>query len=1008
MKGLLKGLAGMLAVAAITLCIGTETFAATGIYVGKEASAEGTTLIGVSLEAELGMASVPVVIEKGVIRKGDVIESENGFKYEMPEDNARMTISRLMSFAGYNGWNNCASNEYGVSVLSYITTDPNMDAVAADPFVSDGLSEEKMATILASTSKSAREAVMLLCTLIEEKGASTAEIVLIADQDGAWVVENFTGHQYVATKLPDDKIATFSCEPIIRNADPDDKDTVCSADLFTLPEENDFAIYDENKKLDLILTYNADNIYSDEPHLRGWVGHDMFAPSEELEYDDDEAYDVFFAPDEKVSLTQAFDFFRNRFEGTQFDLSDDDNAFYYGINNQFVSGVSLFQIFDDVDEAMSTVLWSNPANPTASPFIAIPVVADSLPESIATDVTEEKYDDDILQLGFANLNNSVIPRRSLFGGSVREYWEGMEALSAKDVTESMRGKWKDAYEASPVKAVGDINDYVEKVVDGAEDDCERLTEEFEWYLFKNGVRKSSVPDEDLAPFECAFDAVAYAHANGWETEIEDDVFTATRDGRTITVGLAGDQEGSVTFTGFDNNKLIEDMLTHTGYTEEAADETADPEEAEAGKLDEEKPEDTDKELADVEKEIEEAEAEVKEDSKEGTKEEAVKEDSEEAESAIEEVASEATQKIEVDTIDALGAYFAEKAAAVPRDGWAENEIAKELNGVSKDVTAIIGKYFNGADIEDLIGFDATRLANDEDIAKVGDKVVAAGMDLSALSERYFASLYEDVSGDVVNGRLTQDGAVKILNEAATDIEGITRLYLEGVAGAFSQVFNTDLSSEEFADTIAELGDGALQLMEDYGAIDLDEMGLGDLKLQDLTDADIEVVITLNEMDDSVIDGLSSLLGVDVRSTLDSYIEAINKSGSNTKIVEEKHEAEKAQSAPDPIVLAAIDEVEIGEAGDDYVVPQEIIDIINEAISEAQAGDGAAEDADAKDTAEEVKETEATADEANTEAAEEPVKSDSEGSTGAFTVEIGKLIKADGKVMLPAYMLKYFN
>ena len=545
-------------------------------------------------------------------------------------------------------------------------------------------------------------------------------------------------------------------------------------------------------------------------------------------------------------------------------------------------------------------------------------------------------------------------------------------------------------------------DYIAKVADGAEDDCERLTEEFEWYLFKNGVRKSSVPDEDLAPFECAFDAVAYAHANGWDTEIENDVFTATRDGKTITVGLAGDSEGSVTFTGFDNNKLIEEMLTHTGYTEETADEA----EEEAAKPDDEKVEDTDKELAEVEEEIEEAESETKEETKEEAKEETAKEDSEEAETAIEEVATQATQKIEVDTIDALGAYFAEKAAAVPRDGWAENEIAKELNDVSKDVTAIIGKYFNGADIEDLIGFDATKLANDEDIAKVGDKVVAAGMDLSALSERYFSSLYEDVSADVVNGRLSQDGAVKILNEAATDIEGITRLYLEGVAGAFSQVFNTDLSSEEFAETIAELGDGALQIMDDYGAIDLDEIGLGDLKLKDLTDADIEVVITLNEMDDSVIDGLSSLLGVDVRSTLDSYIDAINKSGSKTKIVEEKHETEKAQSAPDPIVLAAIDEVEIGEPDDDYVVPQEIIDIINEAIGEAQAGESASEDA-VEDADAKADEPEA-AEEAKTEAADEPVEKAAEGSTGAFTVEIGKLIKADGKVMLPAYMLKYFN
>ena len=89
MKGLFKGLAGTLAIAAITLFVGTETFAATGMYVGKDVSAEGTTVIGVSIEGELGMASVPVVIEKGVIRKGDVIESGNGYKYEMPDDHRK-------------------------------------------------------------------------------------------------------------------------------------------------------------------------------------------------------------------------------------------------------------------------------------------------------------------------------------------------------------------------------------------------------------------------------------------------------------------------------------------------------------------------------------------------------------------------------------------------------------------------------------------------------------------------------------------------------------------------------------------------------------------------------------------------------------------------------------------------------------------------------------------------------------------------------------------------------
>ena len=1014
MKGLLKGTVGLFAIVLLTLGISNDTFATTAIYIGKDASAEGTTVLGESVESKLGVGNVIEIVEKGTMHKGDVIEAANGFKYTLPADNVRMVLSREMTYTGTNGWNNCAVNENGVSVLSLITTDPNTDAAEADPFVEDGLSEEKIASIVAATSHSARDAVMTLCSIYEETGAQTAEIVLIADKDGAWVVENFTGHQYVATKLPDDLIATFSNDPVIKTADPDDKDTICSKELFTLPKDNDFAIYDKDKNLNLMLTYNANNQYSDECHLRGWVGHDIFAPSQELDYDDEDDYDVFFKPDEKVSITEAFKFFRNRFEGTQYDLSDDDNALYYGINNQRVSGVNVIQIFDGLDDAMSTVLWTSPANPTASPFIAIPAIVAELPASIATDVEEDAYTEDILQFELSELNNSVVTRRKAYGGSIREFWEGVESVSAKDVTEKMRADWNDEYKASPEKAASTIKEYVAKTADDVEENGDRLEDELQWFMFKNGQYKSSVPDEEIAQFDCSFDAVAYAQANGWETRIDGDLFTATKDDKTITVALSGDDEGSVTFTGFDNKKLIEDFMTDTGYTQDdpdmadgsMKDEEEIPEEAK-----EEKTEEIDKELNEVEEEIDEAETETKEDAKaDDTK----AEDAKASDETIEEVATNATKQIEVDTIAALSAYFAEKTASVPRDGWAENEIAKQLSDVSYDVTGIIGKYFNGADIEDIIGFDASKLAGDEDIAKVGDKVVAAGMDLSALVEKYFTSLYEDVSGDIVNGRLSQEGAVRILNEAEGNIEGIATLYLEGVAGAFSEVFNTDLSQEELAETLAELGDGTLDLMDEYGAIDKESLGLGDLDLKDLTDADIDVVITLNEMDEDVIDGLSSLLGVDVRSMLDQYIEMINNSNSKTKIVEEKHESDKAYSAPNKTIIAAIDEIEETSSDDDYVVPQEIIDILNEAIAEAQAQGEDGEEKSVEEIVDEIvaemekAETEAaSADEAAAEA-EKEAEEETAKDPNAFSVNVGRISSGDGKVMLPAYMLKYFN
>ncbi|MCR5592062.1 MAG: C69 family dipeptidase [Lachnospiraceae bacterium] len=999
MKGLIKLLAGLFTAAVCMASFNIDVSAGTGIYVGKDASAEGTTLIGVSVEGNVGESCVPVIIEKGVLKEGDTIDSSNGFSYTLPEDSARVVLERMMTYTDYGDWNCCASNEYGVSVAAIITTGASIDAQLADPFVSEGVSEEKLAQILASTSKSAKEAAELLCSLIDENGAESAEIVLIADPEEAWAVENFTGHQYVAKKLPADCIATFGSEPIFANADPDDADTICSEGLFSLPEENGFAVYEGDDTLDLILTYNEENDYSKEDHLRGWVGHDLFAPSEELAYDAAKGYDVFFVPDEAVSIAEAFDFFRNRFEGTDYDLSDEENmTSYMGINNQFVSSADIIQVFDGVPAEMSTVIWTTPANPTASPFVPVPVITGQIPESYGTDVTEDAYADGILQFEFAKLNNTVIQRREAYGRSIREYWEGMEALSAADVANLMTGAWKDDFEASPEKAAEEASSYVESIVSGAGENCDRLSDELEWYLFKNGIVMESVPDEQLAPFECSFDAIAYANMSGWDATVEDNLFTAEKDGKKIEVVLDGDDKGTVTFTGFDAEKLVEDFMAGKAPEfDDVAETEEEPEEVE--------------ETAETDEAAKEPEAEDSEAESEDT--EAAEEVSEEQ--ADEEVVKAAAEKLEVDTIAELGNYFAEKISSVPRDGWSENEIAREINDISIGVVDIINRNFN-MDPNELITMDtaqlekkgnevASNIISDPALNELGEKMVLAGMDLTGLTEKYFASLYEDVSADVVSGRINQQGVEKILMEAEANIEGIARIYLEGLEGAFSEVFDTELTEEDITELLTDIGDAA-EVLDEYGVIDLDSLGLKGLELEDLTEADINVVLTLNGLDEDVINGLSDLLGVDVRTMLDGYMDMINSSNSNIKIVEENHETPAADSAPDEEVMTLIElEEELSE--DDIVIPQEVIDLLNEAIYGTANPDEATIAAVEAEVDAASAEENVTADATDAAPADAPIADDT-SADDAFSVSIGGVLQNGEQVLLPIYMLKYFS
>ncbi len=995
MKGKIR-----LIIAASALCTffafaAKDVHAGTCVYVGKDVSSDGTTLLGASTEYDVGNATVPEIIEKASIRKGDVIECVNGYKYTMPEDNAKVLLVRMMDYVGIGRWGSCASNEYGVSIVSTISVDTKPEAVAADPFEEKGICEEKIALILASTSKTAEDAVRTLCSIYEETGADTAEIVMIADRKEAWVVENFTGHQYAALRLPDDKMAVFAHNPIIRTIDPDDKDAITSSDLLVLPEKNGFAVYDDDKNIDLIHTYLYESVWTEENCLKEWLGHDIFAPSEKLEYDQKGDFDIFFTPDEKVDIEQVFDVFRNRYEGTDYAIDGNDETIFLGINNQYVSNANVIQIFPDAPETLSTVLWTTPGNPTAAPFIPIPVAAENIPESFAGDAKEDEFTEGTLQFDFAKLNNSVYPRRKAYGTSIKQYWEGAESLLAADLRDKI-STWSNEADVSE-----EIDGFVADNVERTDENCIRLRDELDLYLFRNGtLSPQKISDDELEPFECSFDAVSYARANGWETTVESDVFTATKDGKKIEVILAGENKGAVTFTGFDNEQLMKDFMAEDTDETEAAEEPEEAEVTEEIEVTEEPAESEEiEETKEPETEAEEP-AEVKptetEPSEEKTKTEEAEEVSEAPSQEVLDVETEVADKVQVDTIAALEDYFAEKIANIPRDGWAENEIASQIGDISLDVAGIVIKHFDVEinsleDAERFLNNDLPQIANDPELAEIGDKLAVTGMDITALLEKYFTALVDDANADVMSGRISQEGVEKILLEAESDIEGIAQLYVQGV---FGQIFDTQLSDEEFSDALAELGAGALQLMDEYGAIDLDALGLGDIDVDALTDADIEVIITLNELDDDVIDGLSQLIGVDVRSVIDSYMKALD----GTKLEIEDHDIPSAWSAPDEEIMAAIEkEEELTE--DDVVLSQDVIDTINEAIIGGYFEE-ALDAIEGEETSQSIAAD--TEDGAETEAETEAEDSD------AYTIQLQSVKASDSKVMLPVYMLKYFK
>ena len=203
----------------------------------------------------------------------------------------------------------------------------------------------ELSRVAAERTTTAREAVELIGHLIETYGYyGTGETLPIGDSKEGWIIEmapspEGQGGLWVAKKVPEGEVFVAANELRIREIDPDDKDTLFNKDLHAIAEKHGWWKA-EDGQLDWLKTVSLGEYSHPYYSLRRvWRLQSRLAPSKNLSPWVKDGFTKQFPftikPDKKVSVRDAMALYRDYYQGTEFDLGKGVTAGPFGSPYRF-------------------------------------------------------------------------------------------------------------------------------------------------------------------------------------------------------------------------------------------------------------------------------------------------------------------------------------------------------------------------------------------------------------------------------------------------------------------------------------------------------------------------------------------------------------------------------------------------------------------------------------------------------------------------------------------------
>ena len=491
-----KRLSALLLSAAVAAGSVVSAGACCGLYIGSDETVTGSTYVGRSEDIGKLYDKVFEVIPAADHAAGAMFEDSYGFSMPYPAHTYRYTVMRdsvnrgeTMTDANGNiieiAYGEVGMNEKGVAVSATVSTDYNKAAEAADPLNEDsGLCEISLNSVILMQADSARDGVEKLAKILDKHGAGECNSLTISDADEVWDFEILSGYQYVAVKMPKDKVSVNPNMVIMNEIDTaDTENVIASKDLIALPQEKGFLVSSQVPatgvpasqkitKIDIQKTYGAED-FGDGQYVRYWQGVNYLNKTLSNNVDLYRAnadtvpvgpFNMLFDADRKLDTYDALRLLAYRGEGTEYDANTKGN---YAIGNERQAECHVFEIRDNMPEALATIQWQTMSRAEFSVYL--PYYSNLLTDT--SDIFKNEYyvnkkevpeitqvldnkdfpADTSAYWVFAAINDLCDNDRDRYGANVKKFWENYqkELIRQQAAVDTEMVK---LYKESPAKA----------------------------------------------------------------------------------------------------------------------------------------------------------------------------------------------------------------------------------------------------------------------------------------------------------------------------------------------------------------------------------------------------------------------------------------------------------------------------------------------------------------------------------------------------------------------------